>query len=528
MNNNRNPNRDEMLEDILNDFSSNTRNSSASGHSDKRNNSRSSYSRSAPRKTVNPAALSSNHTTGFAVSKKPEAENAFNEDNSVNNSATAKMNILEKDNSYNEYSLSMTKQESFGIKVSPDESTENNYIHTANVKPKYSSDEINAHYPQRSRPVKKRRKKRSARLPIVLMVTTLIFTVSICLSILIIAVGRDMLAIGKGETVKMVTIPEGADTKTVASILEKEEIIDIPKAFEIFSSLNGSDELFIPGQYELSSGDAYETIITILTTEETEDDRESVDVTFVEGTSIYDAAQILEENNVCDAERFIYFFNAGGFGFDFETKLPASSANKFYKMEGYLFPDTYTFYVESEPQSVCMKIYQNFETKITDEHYKQMDKMGMTLDEVITLASIVQAEAPTADSMKMVASVFVNRLNNEDMFPMLQSDPTTYYVQEVIEPNIQVSSTAIFDAYDTYKCHGLPAGAIGNPGMDAIEAVLYHEDTDYFYFCADIDTMEIYYSETLEEHEEYLAMINGEVIDEDSDDEYYEEDYYYE
>lgn len=527
MNNNRNPNRDKMLEDILNDFSSGNRNSSASGHSDKRNNSRSSYSRSAPRKTVNPAALSSNHTTGFAVSKKPEAENTFNEDNSVNNSATAKMNIPEKDNSYNEYPLN-THQDSFEVQTPMNKSIESDYTRSANVNSEYPPDEANSYYPQHDRTVKKRRKKRSARLPIVLMVTTLILTVSICLSILIIAVGRDMLAIGKADSVKMVTIPEGADAKTVAAILEKEEIIDIPKAFEIFSSLSGSDALFIPGQYELNSADAYETIITILTTEEIEDDRESVDVTFVEGTSIYDAAQILEENNICDAERFIYFFNAGGLGFDFEKKLPASSANKFYKMEGYLFPDTYTFYVESEPQSVCMKIYQNFENKITDEHYKQMDKMGMTLDEVITLASIVQAEAPTADSMKMVASVFVNRLNNEDTFPMLQSDPTTYYVQEIIEPNIQVSSTAIFDAYDTYKCHGLPAGAIGNPGMDAIEAVLYHEDTDYFYFCADIDTMEIYYSETLEEHEEYLAIINGEVSDEESDDEYYDEEYYYE
>ncbi|MBQ8435958.1 MAG: hypothetical protein IJX24_08150, partial [Oscillospiraceae bacterium] len=125
MNNNRNPNRDKMLEDILNDFSSSNRNSSASGYSDKRNNSRSSYSRSVPRKTVNPAALSSNNTTGFDVSKVSESENTFNEDISVDNSATAKMDIPEKDNSYNEYPLNMEKKDSFETNAAMNEPAEN-------------------------------------------------------------------------------------------------------------------------------------------------------------------------------------------------------------------------------------------------------------------------------------------------------------------------------------------------------------------------------------------------------------------
>lgn len=411
-------------------------------------------------------------------------------------------------------------------RVLPKVSAEESYGQSSNANPEHPEKQIRKKTAPEKCLHKKRtqKRKRSARLPIVLMLTTLILTVSICLSILIIAIGRDMLAIGKDESLKMVTIPSGADTAEVASILEKEGIIEIPKAFEIVAGMSGEDSSFIPGQYELSPSYAYETIIKKLTTIPDEN-KETVDITFVEGISVYEAAQLLEEKKVCEAERFLYYFNAGGYGFDFEDKLPTSSPLKFYRMEGYLWPDTYKFYVDSDPESVCMKIYQNFENKITDEYYTQMQKKGMTLDEVITLASIVQAEAPDIKSMKKVASVFENRLSNPDEFPMLQSDPTTYYVEEIIKPNVQVPSTEIFDAYDTYKAHGLPPGAIGNPGQDAVEAVLFPADTDYYYFAADIDTKETFFAKTLEEHEENLASINGET-DNNDDGEGEDEDYY--
>lgn len=466
------------------------------GSESNRTSGRSSSVRNISGKTVNPAALTSSSSSGFAALKSTSNISKYSDPESDVNSSdidNSKVYTLNSEHSlYENYDKNRTGNYTDGR-------TEAN------------TDNRNAQHTYKS----KKRKKRSARLPIVLMLTTLIFTVAICLSVLIISVGRDMLAIGKDGSLKMITISEGDDVKKVAQILEKEGIIDIPKAFEIVAKLSDADESFIPGQYELSPSYAYETIISKLTTEEIIENNETVNVTFLEGTSVIDAAKLLEENKVCDAERFIYYFNAGGYGFEFENKLPTSTASKFYRMEGYLFPDTYTFYIDSDPESVCMKIYQNFENKMTDEYYAQMQKKGMTLDEVITLASIVQAEAWNPESMKMVASVFENRLKNSDEFPKLQSDPTTYYVDEVIKPNIQIPSTAIFDAYDTYKGHGLPPGAIGNPGIDAIEAVLYPAETDYYYFAADIDTFEVFYAETLEEHEHNLAVINGQISNDD-------------
>ena len=107
--------------------------------------------------------------------------------------------------------------------------------------------------------------------------------------------------------------------------------------------------------------------------------------------------------------------------------------------------------------------------------------------------------------MKMVASVFHNRLNNPDEFPLLQSDPTTNYAEEVIEPNLEIPSQSMCDAYDTYVGGGLPPGAICNPGIEAIEAVLYPRDTDYFFFCSNLETGEFFYAETLAEHEANLV-----------------------
>ncbi len=354
---------------------------------------------------------------------------------------------------------------------------------------------------------KKRRKHKSARVYGVLIMIVLIFVISISLAIGIIQIGKDMLGLNGTEKLVKFTIPQGATTKEIAEDLYEAGIIEIPQAFIYFSRLSGADAGYVAGDHEVTSAMAYETLIDELTGV-VEENRVTVDIMFREGITLYEAAQKLEEANVCDAQKFIYYFNAGGYGYEFESKLPTTSSKlKFYKMEGYFFPDTYTFYEEMEPDDVCRKIYMNFNQKITNTHYARMQELGLTLDETIILASVVQAEAGNADVMKDVASVFWNRLNNKEIFPMLQSDPTSKYVEEIIKPNIDLPDELVYDAYDTYVCSGLPAGAIGNPGIAAIEAVLYPNDTEYFYFYANVDTGITYFAKTLEEHYANEQMI---------------------
>ena len=182
-------------------------------------------------------------------------------------------------------------------------------------------------------------------------------------------------------------------------------------------------------------------------------------------------------------------------------------------MEGYLFPDTYYFYENMSPEQVCQKIYLNFDQKMTAERYKKMEDLNITLDQLITLSSIVQAEAPTMESMTMVASVFWNRLNNPDVFPLLQSDPTTYYARDVIKPNMEIEDQLILDAYDTYKSPGLPPGPICNPGIEAIDAVLENFPSNYYYFYANVNTAQTYFAETLEEHEANIEMVQQQIAE---------------
>ena len=154
-------------------------------------------------------------------------------------------------------------------------------------------------------------------------------------------------------------------------------------------------------------------------------------------------------------------------------------------------------------------IYGNFDDKITRTMYKQMGEMNMTLDEVVTLASMVQKEAANVEDMYYVASVFLNRIRNSESFPKLESDVTILYVENEIKPYIEDGSLRYkryADAYNTYNCNGIPAGPVCNPGLDAIDAVLNAAETNYFFFCANEDTGEVFYAETKEQHEENLIL----------------------
>lgn len=352
---------------------------------------------------------------------------------------------------------------------------------------------------------KKRKKKKRGHGHIIfgLLLSVFIISVSILAAVFILNCSKEFLAIGKSDIELVIDIPMNSSTADIAEILYNEGIISNIDLFRFFSKFKGSDGTYIAGTHTLSPKMDYNTLIEVLQ-EEAENQRETADVVFQEGITLFEAAQKLEEKNVCNAEEFIKVFNAGGFGFDFEESVRVSSL-KFYKMEGYFFPDTYQFYVEEDPRVVAKKIYKNFDARVTPDLYGRMRDLDMELEDVLTLASVVQAEAANTRDMKLVASVFYNRLNNPDEYPLLQSDPTTNYVEEIIKPNIEFKSEAMFKAYDTYQGAGLPPGPICNPGLDAINAVLYPAETDYYYFCSNLETGEFFYAETLDEHNQNLV-----------------------
>ena len=229
----------------------------------------------------------------------------------------------------------------------------------------------------------------------------------------------------------------------------------------------------------------------------------TVTVTFPEGLTVVQMAERLEENKVCSASEFIALTNNYEYiqtlGYSF-TELITEPKNRAFYLEGYIFPDTYEFYKNESPERALNRFLDNTERKLTAEYKERAENLGYTLDEIITLASIVQEESFTNASVKNVASVLHNRLRSPS-FSRLQCDVTIHYINDYVSNSTHLSGdTSIYaELYNTYKCSGLPAGPITNPGIAAIEAALYPAETDYYYFVTDSE-WNYYYSSTYAQH----------------------------
>ncbi len=327
-----------------------------------------------------------------------------------------------------------------------------------------------------------------------LIYVCVVLLICVVISAFTVSALNDIIAIAKPDVAVEVTIPEGAGTKKIAKILKKEGLIKYPGLFTYISRFENHDGKYTPGDHIVNRNMGYTTIMRTLQKSKS---RDTVTVTIPEGYTLYKMANLLQEKGVCNAVDFMKTVNSTDFGFDFEDRIP-TNGKVFYKMEGYLFPDTYEFYKKDTPLNVIVKMLSNFDKKITDEIKAEMTRQKMDLHELITIASIVQGEAPNVKEMKKVASVYLNRLNSPSAFARLEADPTRNYAIEQVSGNNGPQDVA--DAYNTYVGLGLPPGPINNPGIDAILAVLYPEDTPYYFFCTNLRNGEFYYAKTFEEH----------------------------
>lgn len=232
-----------------------------------------------------------------------------------------------------------------------------------------------------------------------------------------------------------------------------------------------------------------------------------VTVTIPEGSTVLDIAEIMEKNKVCSATDFEVACTTIPEGYDrlFDGVTPD---NRVFVLEGYLFPETYEFYKEDGAEKAVMKLLDQTNRVITDEDIAKAKEKGMSLDQALTLASVVQAEASDPENMPMVSSVFSNRLKEGSGFAYLGSDVTRHYIERKMKDYIAAEGMdydTLFGAYctnDGYtnKRAGLPVGPICNPGRSAIDAALNPAESKYYYFFTDND-WNYYYNETLSGHQ---------------------------
>ena len=302
------------------------------------------------------------------------------------------------------------------------------------------------------------------------------------------------------------TVKEGETLDSIVDNLEKQDIIKNATFAKLSAKLSGTNN-FIVGQFKVNKNWGSDKILTYLTNPKNVL-RDEVMITFKEGIWAKEIASLIESNLNIPAADMIALWNDEAFLKNCIEKysfLDDSILNNEYriKLEGYLFPETYSFNKNATKEEITYTFLDHFNEEY-ESVKKQIDKSGMSVHEVVTLASVVQYESKSKEDMDMIAGVFENRLKVN--MPLQSSVTVCYAMYEYESWQECETNTQIDSPYNTYQNAGLPIGPILNPGKDAIESVLNPKKHDFVYFIADINNVrgegkgKVFYSKTLDEH----------------------------
>lgn len=319
------------------------------------------------------------------------------------------------------------------------------------------------------------------------------------------------------ETVE-VTIPIGSTAEDIAQMLEENKLTPNADIFSIFMQFRGPSD-FQAGYYEFSpSMNADELIAQLEAGGEPIQEDIDTTLTVIEGMHIEEIATMIAENTPFTEEEFLETVNDEAYLDDLTGRYPTLLSpleeieDLKYRLEGYLFPATYDYIAGMALEEIIDAMvgksnleYQN----LRDD----MENTWLTYHQILTLASIVEREAVTDEDRGLVSGVLYNRMNNG--MP-LQTDITVVYALGAHQQLLSYDDLATDSPYNTYMYDGLPPGPINSPSLSAIEASIYPTYSDYFYFVADFETGEIYYSSTIEEHQALTEIYVDPFYEEDA------------
>lgn len=288
------------------------------------------------------------------------------------------------------------------------------------------------------------------------------------------------------------TVPSGASTTKIASLLKEQNLIKSENGFKFLSKDLGSDGKMKAGDYMLGPAMSGQEIIEKLVAGDIY--IETVTFTIPEGYEIRHIVDALEEEQLIDREAFYLALSQDTFENAF-----LKDVDRQYNLEGYLFPDTYEIKVGASEHEIIQLMLNRFDRFLTDAVEMRMTELGLNLNDFVTMASIVEREAQLESERGKVASVFYNRIEKNMLF---QSCATVQYVLGERKDVLTYDDIAIDSLYNTYKHMGLTPSPIANPGEASLMAALYPEDTDYLYFRRSVknDGSQVF-SKTLKEHE---------------------------
>lgn len=309
-----------------------------------------------------------------------------------------------------------------------------------------------------------------------------------------------------GDTTEIAfTVSSGSSLTRVSKNLMEQGLIKNSSFFKYYCDFAGLGQKIQAGDYKMTRGMNIFEIADLLTTGDGHPI--TMDITLIPGHTLEDFAAYLKEHGIIKSEdEFLALCRTGEGVTDYyflqDALNEGTNSGRKYLLEGYLAPNTYEIYTNAKPLDIIKKLLDQTDYVFHSEWQTRAHDLNMTMDEVLTLASMIEKEAKKGDFAK-VSAVFHNRLNSN---MKLQSDVTIHYVTEERRMSLRSSDLAIESPYNTYKYSGLPVGPICNPSPEAINAALYPDESyiaeKYLYFCSkDPDTGELYFSKTLEEHE---------------------------
>lgn len=292
-----------------------------------------------------------------------------------------------------------------------------------------------------------------------------------------------------------VIIPSGSTTDDIAYILIENELILNKLVFKLIAKNLGSDTKFKAGTYRLNQTMSTKEIIEVIVQGDVY--TETVAFTIPEGFELVQIVDRLVSLELVDKDKFFNELVNGEFSYKFLEFI-----NRDTMLEGFLFPDTYKIEVGASEYEIIDKMLNKFNLVFKNEYYDQLNELDMSLNDLITLASIIEREGKLDSERPTISSVFHNRL---DINMKLQSCATVQYILGERKEVLLFSDLEIDSLYNTYLYYGLPPSPIASPGEQSIIAALYPEETDYLYFVTkETNDGSHYFSETFKEHQNYI------------------------
>lgn len=370
-----------------------------------------------------------------------------------------------------------------------------------------------------SRSRKRRRRSSGAKVAGALLYILAVIGTSAVLATLGWTWASDLLALNKSEHSAVITISDSLFTETmeeneegvsvpvshvdmekVTDMLKDEGLIEYKFLFKLFGWFSHADAKIVPGTYELDTQMDYRALVANMSSSSSK--RKEVDVTIPEGYNIDQIFELLEENAVSTVDKLRDTAANYAYRWSFLQSIPLGD---YHRLEGYLFPDTYTFYTGQDPIYVLNKLLNGFHTKMKGYYSRFEEDEGYSLHDIVIIASLIEKETDGQDRAT-ISSVIYNRLEHPDAEPKgyLQIDATLVYINGGKVP--VEADKSIDSPYNTYLYPGLPTGPIANPGIESLIAAMEPKSTKYYYYVLNPETKQHEFSRTYAQHQKLVEQ----------------------